>query len=93
MATNHYFGFVCDDVDGEFSSVDFGDGTPPVVISKDALTEIYGQSNNRDEFYRKVQEAKNKSAEDWRRERGPDSELGRNMELGTPTTDHSSDPR
>ena len=28
------------------------------------------------------------SAAEWQRERGPESELGRNVEQGTPTADH-----
>ena len=32
------------------------------------------------------------NGEEWARERGPDSPLGRGMEAGTPTTDHGGAP-
>jgi hypothetical protein len=41
----------------------------------------------------KVEEFVAANGADWARERGPDSPLGRGMEAGTPTTDHSSEPQ
>lgn len=46
-----------------------------------------------DERWAAVQSAKVEAAGEWERERGPDSLLGRGMEAGTPTSDHSSDPQ
>ena len=64
-----------------------------IILNEPVFDDIIQIAQSKEEFRALVLQGKDKTHEDWQRERGPDSALGRNMEAGTPTTDHSSEPQ
>lgn len=73
---------------GDFCEVDLGDAGGKIVLAREDFLTIARDSSSAEDFAFKVANAKTESKERWQRERGPDSELGRNMEAGTPRTSH-----
>lgn len=72
---------------------DLDDGAAVVRDTDGGQTFVLKPGVYRDGMDRaEVDAAVAEAGEEWRRERGPDSELGRNLEAGTPDTDHSSEP-
>lgn len=63
-----------------------------VVMPASEYATIVAESKDSEEFVENMTIWKQESASEWAQERGPNSELAANMEAGTPTTDHSSDP-
>lgn len=72
---------------------ELSDGATLVRDTDDGRTAVLKPGVYREAMSRADVEAAVAEAGDvWERERGPDSEIGRGMEAGTPSTDHSSEP-
>jgi hypothetical protein len=64
------------------------------VLEEAEFEEVVNSSNDDPGTFREgILEYVKDSAAEWDAERGPDSTLGRNVEQGTPSTDHSSEPQ
>lgn len=63
-----------------------------VVLTHAAFEEVTSHATDGASFRALVLAAKAQAGEEWRRERGPASDLAAGIEAGTPTSDHSSDP-
>jgi hypothetical protein len=70
--------------------VKLGDAGGDIVLGETAFKNCVRDSSDAETFTDCVMSRKAATAADWARNRGPDSELGRNQEAGTPTTDHSN---
>lgn len=88
---NMAFGYVVNMVGTDSVEVELAPGDL-VILSVATHNQILATAKTASEYQAAVAAAKNKSDADWKAERGPDSELGRNMEAGNPVVDHSSDP-
>lgn len=85
------FGYEYRELPDGVVEVDLGaDGK--VIVEAYRHGEVLRVAKNAADYREKILGIKQASAEDWAKNRGPDSELGRNMESGTSTTDHSSEP-
>ena len=57
-----------------------------VILTADEFHSVVRNSGTPEDFATGVMRAKGESEQRWKRERGPDSELGRNMEAETPSS-------
>lgn len=73
----------------EMVTVHLQDGV--VVLTRAAYDDAAASSRDKAAFEKAVRRAMLGKKDEWQRERGPDSELGKNIEAGTPPADHSSD--
>ena len=80
-----------EEVSDDVVSIKLPDMDHWVVLTKDAYQKAVAVATDAQNFHEQVRAAVQSSLEDWRANRGPNSELGRNMEQGTPLTDHSSE--
>lgn len=93
MGMSMTYGYTVTDIDmGNEKGVEIDlrdDGK--VALTKDQHTEVMKFSNDSTSYRDNVLRVKAGAKAEWAEERGPDSELGRGIEAGTPSTDHSSD--
>lgn len=74
-------------------SVNLGGDDGKIVLTKTEHEGVLAGVDNAVDYRTVVLRLKDQAKQEWLRDSGPDSELGRNMEAGTPTADHSSEPQ
>lgn len=73
----------------EMVTVHLADGV--VVLTRAAYDDAAASSQDRAAFEKAVRRAMLGKKDEWERQRGPESDLGKNIEAGTPPADHGGE--